>query len=165
MCAADPVPSSPRSPSRLRCPPDAVELHAADLDAAAVRCARRNLTGVAAVHQGDLVAALPGRLRGVVDVLTASPPYVPSDAVRLMPPEARDHEPRLALDGGVDGLDVVRRLADVAPTWLRPRGALLLDLSRDQASAASAALRAAGLRARVVDDEDLGATVVVGRLR
>ncbi|MGZ4613546.1 MAG: putative protein N(5)-glutamine methyltransferase [Kineosporiaceae bacterium] len=150
---------------RLRCSPDAVELHAADLDAAAVRCARRNLAGVAAVRQGDLVAALPRRLRGVVDVLTASPPYVPSDAVRLMPPEARDHEPRLALDGGVDGLDVVRRLADVAPAWLRPRGALLLDLSRDQAPAATAALRAAGLRARVVDDEDLGATVVVGRLR
>jgi len=146
----------------LRHRPAVVELHAADLDPAAVRCARRNLAGVAAVHEGDLFAALPPRLRGVVHVLTASPPYVPTRALRLMPREARDHEPQEALDGGADGLDVVRRLVAGAPGWLRPGGQLLLDLGLEQAPAASAILRYAGLRVQVRHEDDLGGTVVSG---
>jgi release factor glutamine methyltransferase len=141
------------------------ELHAADVDPAAVRAARETLAGVAAVHAGDLLDALPGRLRAGVDVIVASPPYVPSDAVRLMPPEARDHEPRIALDGGPDGLDVVRRLAATAPAWLRPRGHLLLDLGETQAPLAASALGAEGFDVRISSDDDLGATVVVGQRR
>jgi release factor glutamine methyltransferase len=142
-----------------------VEIHAADVDPAAVRAARAVLDGVADVHQGDLLDALPDRLAGTVDVIAASPPYVPSEAVRLMPPEARDHEPRIALDGGADGLDVVRRLAVTAPRWLRPRGRLLLDLGETQAPVAAAHLDAEGFDTRVVSDDDLGATVLVGQLR
>jgi release factor glutamine methyltransferase len=142
-----------------------VELHATDVDPVAVRAARVTLDGVAEVHEGDLLEALPNRLRARVDVIVASPPYVPSEAVALMPPEARDHEPRIALDGGPDGLDVVRRLVAAAPGWLRPRGHLLLDLGETQAPVAAASLDAANFDARVTSDYDLGATVLVGRRR
>ncbi|MFG1694934.1 putative protein N(5)-glutamine methyltransferase [Nonomuraea sp. NPDC049309] len=143
---------------------DAIELHAADLDPAAVRCARRNLPG-AHVHQGDLYDALPASLRGRVDVLIASPPYVPSDALALLPPEARLHEPRSALDGGADGLDVVRRVIGGAAHWLAPGGRLLVETSRGQAAATAAAVSAAGLLARVATSEELDATAVIGTLR
>ena len=76
--------------------------------------------------RSDLFADLPDDLRGRVDVLTANVPYVPSASVALMPREAREHEPRLALDGGADGLDVLRRVAAEAPTWLAPGGTLLV---------------------------------------
>jgi release factor glutamine methyltransferase len=139
-----------------------VVLHAADVDPAAVACARRNLAGVGTVHSGDLDAPLPAEVRGRVAVLTCNAPYVPTDAVALMPPEARDHEPRVALDGGADGLDVVRRVAAAAPGWLAPGGALLVETSTAQLSAATAAFAAAGLAPSVAEDDDLGATVVVG---
>jgi release factor glutamine methyltransferase len=139
-----------------------VVLHAADVDPAAVACARRNLAGVGTVHAGDLDAPLPAEVRGRVAVLTCNAPYVPTDAVALMPPEARDHEPRVALDGGADGLDVVRRVAAAAPGWLAPGGALLVETSTAQLPAATAAFAAAGLAPSVAEDDDLGATVVVG---
>jgi release factor glutamine methyltransferase len=139
-----------------------VELHAADVDPAAVACARRN--GAGSVHEGDLYEALPAALRGRVDVLVANAPYVPTGAIALMPPEARDHEARAALDGGDDGLDVHRRVAAGAPDWLAPGGALLVETSRGQAPGTLAAVRAAGLTGRVVTDEDLAGTVVVGQV-
>ena len=139
-----------------------VELHAADVDPAAVRCARRNVAG--AVYEGDLYDPLPAQLRDRVDVLVANAPYVPTDAIALMPPEARHHEARAALDGGADGLDLQRRVAAGAPGWLAPGGALLIETSVRQAPGTLAAFAAAGLRARVVQDEDLAGTVVVGRL-
>lgn len=74
------------------------------------------------VHEGDLFSALPDTLRGRVDVLAANVPYVPTDEVGLLPAEARDHEPLVALDGGADGLDLVRRVAEGAPRWLAPGG-------------------------------------------
>ncbi|MEB3960272.1 putative protein N(5)-glutamine methyltransferase, partial [Streptomyces kunmingensis] len=87
-------------------------LHAADLDPAAVRCARRTLVPLGgAVHEGDLYEPLPAELAGRVDILVANGPYVPTGDVPLLPPEARDHERRMALDGGADGLDVLRRVA------------------------------------------------------
>ena len=87
-----------------------VEVHAADVDPVATACAATNLGDRGHVHTGDLYAALPDDLRGRVDVLVANAPYVPTDAIGTMPPEARDHEPRVALDGGGDGLDVQRRI-------------------------------------------------------
>jgi release factor glutamine methyltransferase len=143
---------------------DGIDLHAADVDPVAVACARRNL-GRAAVHEGDLFTALPAALRRRIDVLMANVPYVPSGSIALMPPEARDHEPRVALDGGADGLDVVRRLAAGAPAWLAPGGALLFESSADQSPRAVGIVAAAGLDARVVSDDELGATVVVGTSR
>src|SRR5215471_15155152 len=95
---------------------DRVELYAVDIDPAAVRCARRNVAAAGGrVFLGDLYGPLPARLRGRVDVLAANVPYVPTADVALLPPEARVHEPRVALDGGADGLDVLRRVTAAAP--------------------------------------------------
>ena len=97
-----------------------VELHAVDIDPAAVRCARRNLCPRGGhAYEGDLYDPLPAALKGRVDILVANAPYVPSVELGLLPPEARMHEPKLALDGGPDGLDVQRLVAGGAfPGWL-----------------------------------------------
>jgi release factor glutamine methyltransferase len=138
------------------------EVHAADSDPVAVACARRNLPPER-VHEGDLYAALPGELRGRVDVLVVNAPYVPSEAMATMPREARDHEHRVALDGGADGLDVQRRVAADAPAWLRPGGRLVLETGRAQADDTAALLAAAGLTPSVETDDEIGGTVVVAR--
>ena len=138
-----------------------VELHAVDIDPAAVRCARRNLAG-AQVYEGDLYEPLAGSLRGRVDVLVANAPYVPTDAVALMPPEARLHEARVALDGGVDGLDVLRRVVAAAPEWLAPQGHVLFETSEQQAAQAVETIARIGrLTPRVASCEGLSATVVI----
>jgi release factor glutamine methyltransferase len=144
-----------------RARPDA-ELHAADIDPAAVRCARRNVPG-GHVHEGDLFAALPPALRGRIDVLVANAPYVPTDAIALMPPEARLHEPRVALDGGADGCDVLCRVAAGAPDWLAPHGHVLVETSEAQAPRVCDAMTAAGFVPRLARDEELGATIAVAR--
>jgi release factor glutamine methyltransferase len=136
------------------------DVHAADVDPAAVHCARRNLPA-GRVHAGDLYAALPGRLRGRVEVLIANAPYVPTAAIALMPPEAREHEARIALDGGPDGLDLHRRIAAAAPDWLAPHGQLVIETSSEQAAATAALTTAAGLTAEIVEDDDLAATAVI----
>ncbi|WP_375480101.1 putative protein N(5)-glutamine methyltransferase [uncultured Jatrophihabitans sp.] len=131
------------------------ELHAADIDPVAAECARRNLASVGGrVYLGDLFAPLPSALRGRVDVLLANVPYVPTSAIALLPPEAREHERRAALDGGADGLDMVRRVAAETAAWLAPGGALFVEVSDAQADAAIAIAQHAGLAARVVTAED-----------
>ena len=141
------------------------ELHAADIDPAAVRCARRNLAPVGAqVYEGDLFEPLPSRLRGQVDVLLANVPYVPTRALPGMPAEARDHEPVRTHDGGDDGLDVLRRLLAEAPGWLSPGGWLLTEINDRQSAAARRTFAAAGLQARIVESPDDYATVAIGTL-
>ncbi|MEV5000182.1 putative protein N(5)-glutamine methyltransferase [Nocardioides sp. LML1-1-1.1] len=137
-------------------------LHATDDSPAAVACAARNLAGIGTAHLGDLATPLPVDLRGEVDCLLANVPYVPSGAVSAMPPESRDHEPRSTVDGGADGLDVLRRVVALAPHWLRPGGSVHSEVSRGQVDAALAALGAAGLEPRVDRDEERDATVVSG---
>lgn len=140
-----------------------VELHAVDVDPAAVACARTNLEPRGgAVHEGDLYAPLPPRLRGRVQLVVANAPYVPSGAILLMPREARLHEPRAALDGGADGLDVQRRVAAGAGAWLADGGHVAVETSREQAGRTAALLATAGLRTRTARSEELDATVVVG---
>ncbi|MFJ6610895.1 putative protein N(5)-glutamine methyltransferase [Streptomyces sp. NPDC091289] len=141
---------------------DAAELHACDVEPAAVRCARRNVGALGQVYEGDLFGPLPAGLRGRVDVLLANVPYVPTDDVELLPAEARVHEPRVALDGGGDGLDVMRRVAAEAPAWLAPGGSLLVETSERQRDTAVDVLRAAGLSIRVLVSDELYATVLVG---
>jgi release factor glutamine methyltransferase len=138
-----------------------LDLWAVDLDPAAVACARRNLPPER-VREGDLYAALPESLRGRVALVAANAPYVPTAAIATMPPEARDHEARLALDGGSDGLDVQRRVIAQALDWLAPGGRLLVETSVWQAEQTRAAMSAAGLRAEVRHDPDLDGTVAVG---
>ena len=139
-----------------------VELHAADVEPAAVACARRNLAERGRVHEGDLYEPLPDTLRGKVDILVVNAPYVPTDEIAMMPPEARDHEPLVALDGGADGVDVHRRVAAGAGEWLAPGGHLLIETSEHQAPLTAAAMTAHGLVARVEVSEDYYCTVVIG---
>ncbi|MGO4534729.1 putative protein N(5)-glutamine methyltransferase [Leifsonia sp. 2MCAF36] len=139
--------------------PDAV-VYAADVDPVAVRCARSNLPS-GRVFEGDLFAALPTDLRGQVDVLAVNAPYVPTDAISLMPPEARDHEPGVALDGGADGLDIHRRIAAEAAAWLAPGGTLLIEAGAQQAQTSAALFAAAGLATGIESDDEIGATVVL----
>lgn len=139
------------------------ELHAADLDPAAVACARRNVEPAGGrVYQGDLLAALPAGLRGRCDVLICNAPYVPAAEIAFLPAEAREHEAPMALNGGPDGLAVLRRAAAGAGAWLAPGGVLLTETSERQAPALAAAMTTAGLAARVYSDDDSAATVVTG---
>ncbi len=144
----------------LRAEVPGIEIHAADIDPAAIRCARTNLGQQGSVHRGDLYEALPDTLQSRIDVLTANTPYVPTGEISRMPPEARHHEPGVALDGGTDGLDVQRRLATRARQWLAPGGRVLVESSLDQSSTTARTFEQHGLTAQVFTDEDTA--VVVG---
>ncbi|HEU5028187.1 MAG TPA: putative protein N(5)-glutamine methyltransferase [Spirillospora sp.] len=142
---------------------DAFELHAADIEPAAVRCARRNVVPAGgSVHEGDLFDALPADLRGRVDVLLANVPYVPTGEVALLPAEARAHEPLVALDGGADGLDVLRRVTAEAPRWLAPGGHLLFETVERQVPDALDAVARSGLTASAARSDEHAATVIIG---
>jgi release factor glutamine methyltransferase len=150
--------------SRLGALERGVELHAADIDPAAVRCAARNIARFdGRTYQGDLFEALPDSLRGRVDLLLANTPYVPTEDIPFLPSEARDHEARIALDGGSDGLSVMRRVAAAARDWLAPNGVVLVETSERQRDAAVAAFTAGGLDATALSSEEFWATVVLGR--
>ena len=139
------------------------ELHAVDVDARAVRCARRNVAPAGGqVYAGNLYEPLPASLQGHVDVLVANAPYVPSAAVQLLPPEARSHEPWAALDGGPDGLGVQRKVIEAAPLWLAPGRSLLVETSAGQAAKTVEAVVHSGLLPRVARSTELDATVVIG---
>ena len=138
---------------------------ATELDPAALAWAGRN-TGRYGVEllAGDLDAPLPVELAGRVDVLCANVPYVPSGAIPTLPRDVRDHEPRLALDGGPDGLDLLRRVAALAGRWLAPGGFMLCEIGEDQGEAAAALLADAGLaEIAVLPDLAGGDRVVEGR--
>ncbi|SFJ46842.1 MULTISPECIES: putative protein N(5)-glutamine methyltransferase [unclassified Bacillus (in: firmicutes)] len=140
-----------------------IELYASDIDPAAVRCALRNITAAGGyVYEGDLYEPLPAVLQGRIDVLVANAPYVPTEAIGLLPPEARIHEARVALDGGTDGLDIQRRMAAEAPIWLAPGGHLLVETSEQQAPHTVEIFIRNGLIAQVASSEELDATVVIG---
>lgn len=139
------------------------EIHAIDIDAGAVECARRNLPAGSHVSLGDLYDALPDRLLGRVDLVLVNPPYAPTGEVRLMPAEARLHEPRAALDGGPDGLSVLRRVVAHADRWLAANGHLLLEASDRQAESVVGLCAEAGLTAWAVADEEIGGTAIVAR--
>lgn len=141
-----------------------IELHAADLDPAACACARQNVDARGGrVWRGDLLDALPADLRGGVDVLLANVPYVASGDLATLPAQAREHEPRLALDGGDDGLDVLRRVAADAGGWLTRGGVVLFEVAGHQLASASEAIERGGLAASERRDDELDAIVVVGR--
>jgi release factor glutamine methyltransferase len=139
------------------------EVYATDVDPDAVDCARRNIEPAGGrVFLGDLFDPLPAELRGRVSVVVANAPYVPTEAIAFMPTEARDHERRIALDGGSDGTDLHRRIAAEAPTWLARGGHLLLESSRAQAPTTARHMAEAGLGVRIVEDDEYETTVVIG---
>jgi release factor glutamine methyltransferase len=143
-----------------------IDLYAVDIEPAAVRCAWRNVGPAGGrVYAGDLYEPLPPSLRGHVDLLVANAPYVPTGAIETMPAEARIHEPRVTLDGGADGLDVQRRLAEGAVTWLAPGGNLLVETSRRQASTSLEIFASARLSVRLARSDELDSTVVIATPR
>lgn len=113
-----------------------------DIDPAAAACARRN--GVPTVA-GDLDA--PIRPHRAFDVVTAVAPYVPTAHLRLLPADVQRHEPRVALDGGPDGLHLVRRVIAAARRLLRSGGWLLTEVGGDQDEALAPVLATAGFGA------------------
>ncbi|WP_239378255.1 peptide chain release factor N(5)-glutamine methyltransferase [Olsenella sp. An290] len=134
---------------------------ATDLSERAVELATRNrealgLEGRVDVLLTDLVADVDPKLMGSFSVLVSNPPYIPTEVLRHeVPSEVVDHEPELALDGGADGLDVFRRLLDVAPRALAPGGMLAVELFEGALDAAAELTRAQGGWATVEVREDL----------
>ena len=136
------------------------QVHAVELDPDALRWLSRNAadrrnagdTGIG-IHQDDALQALP-ELDGSVDVVVSNPPYVAADEMRLVDPEVRDHDPRVALVAGDDGLAVVRIVAASAARLLRPGGHVVVEHSDRQGESAPAVLVAAGF-ADVRDEVDL----------
>jgi release factor glutamine methyltransferase len=125
---------------------------ATDLDPHATACARAN--GVDA-YEGDLFAPLPRGLVGAVDVVVAVVPYVPTPALALLPRDTLEFEDVAHYDGGTDGTDVLRRVVAEAPGWLRPGGALLLEIGGNQAETLQPLLEDAGYTGVVTwTDED-----------
>ncbi|WIB61007.1 putative protein N(5)-glutamine methyltransferase [Curtobacterium sp. MCLR17_007] len=139
----------------------ALDLVASDIDPDASDVAAENIGDRGIVVTGDLFAPLPARFRGAVDVIAVNAPYVPTEAIATMPTEARDHEHRVALDGGHDGLDLHRRIAAGAGEWLCPGGAVVIEVSDGQAEASASAFRAAGFVTRVERDDAVDGTCVV----
>ncbi|ORM35162.1 putative protein N(5)-glutamine methyltransferase [Williamsia sp. 1135] len=141
--------------------PDAT-VAAADIDPIAVACAELNLAGRGQVYRGDLFSPLPSALRGALDVVVCNAPYVPTAAIATMPPEARDHERRATLDGGEDGLDLLRRVAVAAPHWLSRPGHLVMEIGDSQVDSATTIFSDAGFTPTIRTDRERGAIAVVG---
>ncbi len=130
----------------------AARVAATEIDPAAVRCARGN--GID-VYPGNLDRPLPTELARRVDVITGILPYVPTDAMHLLPRDVRQFEPRIALDGGHTGTTVLSRVVRTSPRWLRPGGWLLVEMGEDQMSPITALMGAHGYpTVTVIEDDD-----------
>lgn len=119
---------------------------ATDLSPEAVECASANAAraGVAErvrILHGNLFDSLPQELLGRADLILANPPYIPSARIQSLPGEVATYEPGLALDGGADGLDAVRRIIKEAGKWLAPGGAIAIEIDETHSDAAHAAMR------------------------
>lgn len=109
-------------------------------DTASVAAANAERSGAGerlSVLTGDLFAPLPAELKGRVDVVVSNPPYIPTSDLADLPAEVAGHEPMIALDGGPDGLDVVRRIAVDAQEWLRPGGLIAIETDTSRAKEAA----------------------------
>lgn len=139
----------------------ALDVFAADVDPAAIACATENLKGSGTALQSDLFDGLPSYLRGTLNLITANAPYVPSDDIEFMPREAREFEPVVALDGGMDGLDLHRRIAGEAMQWLASGGLLVIESSDRQATRSQEIFESAGFYTLVERSEHFDSTVVL----
>jgi release factor glutamine methyltransferase len=123
-----------------------------ELDPLAARCARDN--GLQ-VLEGSLLDPLPDSFEHCVDIIVGILPYVPTEAIRYLPRDVQSYEPLLALDGGGDGLDLVRTVVSDSTRFLRPGGWLLLEVGTDQVTSVRALLRNHGYGAiEVIRDEE-----------
>ena len=116
------------------------EVHAGDVEAGAVEVARRNVAAFAPgvqLHEGDLFSALPGKLRGKVDLLVSNPPYVAEAEWDALPVDVRC-EPRSALVAGPTGTEVLERIAGEAGEWMGPVGRVVCEIGELQSEVAGA---------------------------
>ncbi|WP_282710383.1 peptide chain release factor N(5)-glutamine methyltransferase [Lancefieldella sp. Marseille-Q7238] len=138
-----------------------VEVTATDIAPAAISLAERNrdalgLTDRVTIVECDLAAGVPEELAQTFSVLVSNPPYIPTEVLKdQVPSEVKDYEPRLALDGGTDGLDVYRRLLKEANRMLAPGGVLCVELYEGHLAQAAELARAAGAWERIQVREDL----------
>ncbi len=133
----------------------ATDLCPAAIEVAAANAARHGVAEQVECRSGDLFAALAASERGRFDLLCANPPYVSDAEWPRLAPNVRDHEPTLALRGGPDGLDLLRRIVAEAAAWLRPGGAMLLEFQYDQGQAMRSLLADAGwTMVRIVADHE-----------
>jgi release factor glutamine methyltransferase len=132
-----------------------VDIYAVEVSDEAAAYARRNLAEtLVELHVADMVTALED-LNGSVDLVIANPPYIPLDAYELVAPEARNHDPMLALFSGADGLDAIRTVISVATRLLRPAGLLCCEHADVQGESAPAVVVASGAFTAVRDHRDL----------
>jgi release factor glutamine methyltransferase len=146
------------------------QVWAIDANEQAVAAARRNAlyAGVqnrVQVFHGDMFSSLMPELAGRLDAVVANPPYIPSAQVPDLPAEVLGFEPRLALDGGPDGLREARRIAEGAHRWLRPNGLLAMELASDRATAMAEEMRGSYEEVQVRQDLTGRDRIVVGRKR
>ena len=127
-----------------------LEVWATDASADALDVARANLAGLGRaatrvrLAEGSWFSALPGQLRGRLDVVVSNPPYVRADEIDELPDEVRGWEPEMALTSGPEGLDDIALIVAEAPGWLRRPGALLLEVDPRQAEPVQRLARRAG---------------------
>lgn len=140
-----------------------IHLLASDIDPIAVSCAKQNLEPFGVnVFEGDLFEPIPKELKGKIEVLVANAPYVPTGSIEIMPREARLYESCVSLDGGLDGLDVHRRIAIAAAEWLAPSGHLLIETGKNQASNAANIFEESGLTTKIAYSDEYESTVIIG---
>ncbi len=128
-------------------------IHAVDASADALAVARANgvrLGKTIQWHHGDMLAPVDGPL----DMVVSNPPYIPTADIEALMPDVQQHEPMMALDGGPDGLDLIRRLVADAAQKLRPGGALLFEIGSDQGASAKSLVEAHGAFGEVVVHPD-----------
>jgi release factor glutamine methyltransferase len=140
-----------------------IEIDPEVLEVTRANIERRELTSRIQALQGDLFTPLEAGQR--FQVITSNPPYVQHEEIARLAADIRDHEPHLALDGGADGLDVVRRLVKESSRWLEPDGWLMIEISPEQAEATMDLLRTQGFQdVGMKQDLSQQARVAVGRL-
>ncbi len=142
----------------------AIDLSAAALDVARHNIRRHGVEDRVTAFHGDLLDPLKTQsLVGRVDVILSNPPYIAESEWASLPPDVAEYEPKLALDGGPDGLRVHRRLVDLASRWLVPDGWLLFEIGQNQHPALRACIQASGrYREIVVRKDDQGIDRMLG---
>ncbi len=116
-----------------------------DRSLGAIRIAHDNARRLGLTRAGFVACDMAAALSGPFDVIVSNPPYIASGEIAALAAEVRDFEPRLALDGGPDGLDFYRSIAATSPALLAPGGTLVVELGSGQAQSVAALFVAAGL--------------------
>jgi len=142
----------------------ASDVNPAAVELTAVNARRLGVGARVEPLEGALFRPFPVQLRGAVNLLVSNPPYIPSDVVPTLSREVAEHDPREALDGGADGLDVYRAIAAGAGAWLVEDGIVALEIGYDQGESVPEILREAGFRdIEVREDFNGHPRVVTGR--